>query len=455
MQVYLIPVEGKTIIYRPLLRLAFVGNRAMADLALHLLAERGKEGAGGSPSSSAGEAEEAVQFLEAVGFLEPDPRSPPPPSRAFHPTTAVLLLTSRCNLRCTYCYARGGEGPVQDLSPALARTVIDEVHRNAQETRQSRFDLTFHGGGEPLEAWDVLREATLYARDKELPCHVTMVSNGVCSPSRLAWLMEHLDSFSLSFDGTRATQDRQRPLASGRGSFEAVIKTIRALDEAKFSYGIRLTATPPFRGRLAEDVRFLCEHTGCPAMQVEPAFNVRRGEHQGPTLEEAEAFADAYLEAFEIASLAGRQLTFSGARPWALTQSFCRAPYTALIANPAGELVACYEVADGDHPLARMSTLGHMDGDGIVLDQAAREAFYDYLDAQRAECEDCFCLWHCAGDCYTRAHAAGGHPGGESPRCHMNRRIMSGMLLWNIMHGDGVWRGGRVHPQAAQLMREF
>ena len=38
-EVYAIPVAGKVLLYRPLLHLAFVGNQAMADLTLDLVAE--------------------------------------------------------------------------------------------------------------------------------------------------------------------------------------------------------------------------------------------------------------------------------------------------------------------------------------------------------------------------------------------------------------------------------
>jgi uncharacterized protein len=447
LEVFAIPVEGKYLLYRPLRRLAFVGNRAMADLTLALV--HGKAPANAAPA-------EAAAFLESIGFLEPDPPPPPPLAPAYHPAIAVLLLTSRCNLRCTYCYADGGRRPAQDLSLALAQAAIDQVCQNAVELGYPYFELTFHGGGEPVQAWDVLQEAVAYAQSKELPCRVSMVSNGVYSARQREWLLHHLDSFSLSFDGRPETQDRQRPFANGRGSFRAVRRTLEALDEAGFSYGIRLTATAPWRGQLAEDVRFICQETGCQGMQVEPAFNTRRGVHQGPTPAESQAFVNAFMEAFEIARSAGRQLTYSGARPWLLTQSFCTAPHSALIVNPAGKLVACYEVADGDHPLAEMSILGHVADGQVLVDDRAREGLLTYLDEQRATCRDCFCYWHCAGDCYTRRSAAApGYPPGASPRCTMNREITARILLWYIMNSDGVWRGQGGHPQMMQLMRTF
>jgi uncharacterized protein len=447
-EIFAIPIEGKFIIYRPLLQLAFIGNQAMANLALNLARHETSSGADAS--------EEAMTFLSAIGFLEPDPPPPPPPDPSYRPTIAVLLLTNRCNLRCTYCYASGGEGPIQDLSPELSRMVIDRVCQTAIELGRPHFDLTFHGGGEPVQAWETLREATAYARSKDLPCRVSLVSNGVWTARQREWILHNLDSLSISFDGAQETQDRQRPFASGRGSFKAVMRTLKALDQAGFSYGIRMTATAPWQGRLPEDVRFICEETGCPVMQVEPAFNTRRGEHQGPTQEESEAFVESFMEAFEIANQAGRQLTYSGARPWLLTRTFCTAPYGALIVNAAGSLVTCYEITSQSHLLAERSTVGCVTGSQIVVDHQARDALLTYLEEKRAACQGCFCYWHCAGDCYTRSFVAeAGTLRGSSPRCTMNREITARILLWYIMTGDGVWRGQGVHPQEAQLLRTF
>jgi uncharacterized protein len=448
MEIFAIPVDGKFIIYRPLVRLAFVGNRAMADLALNLTHQEA--------GSEAKAPDEVTTYLRTIGFFEPDPPSPPPQDRSYRPTTAVLLLTNRCNLRCTYCYASGGEGPIEELSLELAQKAIDYACQNASELGRPHFGLTFHGGGEPVQAWDTLQKATAYARDKDLPCRVSMVSNGVWTARQREWILDNADVLSISFDGRRETQDHQRPFASGRGSFASVMRTLEALDQAGFSYGIRMTAIAPWRENLPKDVRFICEETDCPAMQVEPAFNARRGEHQGPTEEEGEAFAEAFMEAFEIAGRAGRRLNYSGARPWVLASTFCTAPYGALIVNAAGNLVSCYEVSDEGHPLAEMSTVGRIDGSHVVLDQEARDGLLTHLDEKRAGCRDCFCYWHCAGDCYVRSFYAqtSGRPG-ANPRCAMNREITTRILLWYIMAGDGVWRGRKADVQEAELFRAF
>jgi uncharacterized protein len=456
LEVYAIPIEDKILLYRPLRHLAFVGNQAMADLTLSLLdgkASAAPSNASNPPSDSH---PQALDFLHKIGFLKPDPKPPAAPECEFKPTSAVLLLTSRCNLRCTYCYAGGGEREVQDLTPAMARTAIDTVYRNAVELKKPRFELIFHGGGEPMQALDVIKEAVAYARTKDLPFRSSMVSNGVWSKSQREWILQNFDGVGLSVDGGQETQDRQRPLASGKGSFNAVMRTIRAMDEAGFNYGIRMTALPPWPGSLAEDVGYLCEATSARSIQVEPAFNTERGTHRAPTQPEAETFIEAFKEAFEVAAQAGVQLMYSGARPWGLTPSFCQAPYNLLIVNPAGILVGCFEATDEEYPIFESLRIGKIDGENVVVNHENRDALHQTMAQRRAECQGCFCYWHCGGDCYSRVFAPQVYGDPKfSPRCTMNREITAHILLWYIARGDGVWRGQGGHPQGKELMKAF
>jgi uncharacterized protein len=432
-----VPVQDGVLIYRPLARLAFVGNRAMAGLA-RSLALNGQGTAGADCPS------EVRAFLEGIGFLEPDPPPPLPREVDYRPANAVLLLTNRCNLRCIYCYASAGEVASESMSPALARAAIDCVHANARDLEHPSFELTFHGGGEPVLAWETLTQAVVHARSRDLPARITAVSNGIWSEGQRQWIVDNLDRVTISCDGAPATQDRQRPYPSGRGSSEAVMRTLRGLDRVGFAYGIRLTALAPWRGRLAADVRFLCEETGCRSMQVEPAFNAGRGVYRPPSPAEGDEFVASFLEAHEVARRAGRRLTYSGARPWLLTSSFCSAPYGSLIINAAGELVTCYEVTGEHHPLAAACTFGRLEGDRAIADEGRRRAMLRRMETRREGCRDCFCYWHCAGDCHVKAFYPGAEAApGSSTRCRVNRAITLELLLARVAEAeDGVWRGG-------------
>jgi uncharacterized protein len=109
--------------------------------------------------------------------------------------------------------------------------------------------------------------------------------------------------------------------------------------------------------------------------------------------------------------------------------------------TPEGDLVTCYEITDRQHPMAEMCTVGRIEGKQVVLDQERRADFLSQLEARRQSCRDCYCYWHCAGDC----HAKTFYPGVDttpisSPRCQMNRAILAQQLLWFIANSeDGLY----------------
>jgi uncharacterized protein len=434
MELHLIPVEAaegdRFILYRPLIHLAFIGNRSMAKLALRY--------GDAPPGLQEFQEQEALQFLEKIGFFTPDtPPAPIQPSLS----NAVLLLTNRCQLRCSYCYASGGEGLPKRLSVETGRKAIDLVHEQAEANRSSEFRVDFHGGGEPTLAWETLQELVQYARKKPLRARISVTSNAIWSEAQADWLMAHLDFVSISMDGSPSTQNRQRPLRGHQPSSSIVMQNILKLDEGGFKYGIRMTTCSPWN-HLKDDVSYIIEHTHCRSMQVEPAFNTQRGMHSLPTQGDGDAFIQAFLEAYEIAKANQASLTYSGARPTTTASTFCSAPLKALVVNPDNQIVACYEITDQGHPLAEIASFGKIENGEPCLDQAARERFSTLLSERFATCRDCFCHWTCAGDCFARAFAEG--PGGhlvKNQRCHINREITRYLLLDLIQSSGGVWRG--------------
>lgn len=435
MEIFAVPItnapgEEKFIIFRPLIGLAFVGNRAMADIALSFKDNQG------FPHSID---DNVNTFLDSIGFFNPDPPHQTQLGGEFQPTTVVPLLTNQCQLRCTYCYAAAGEAPQTELQIDKGRIAIDYVCKIAQRLKHSLFEVSFHGGGEPTYAWDVLRELVAHARQKEVPAKITLTTNGVWSLKQFDWIIANIDEFTISIDGRPETQDRQRPTGSGVGSSEIVMRTLRKLEEHSIPYGIRMTAIAPWEN-LPLDVDYLCEQTGCHSIQVEPAFNLGRGGHIQPDEADLREFTDAFIEAFEIAAQANRVFYYSGARLGVVAAGFCTAPYQALIVTPGGDLVTCYEVTNNSHPLADISVIGNIANGDVCLDHSTRDNLHKLLQERRTTCRECFCYWSCAGDCYLQAFEPG--PSGHlihSTRCDMNRLIMENLLLWNIEKSEGVW----------------
>lgn len=427
--VHFLPLRGHYLIYRPLRRLAFIGNQALVDYL------RGRADA---PATTPVRPD-VETLLDRTRFWEPaDPPAAAPRPRALAPTVAVLLMTNRCNLACTYCYAAAGSRPPADMPWPIAKTVIDTAFSNAVASGDGRFGLSFHGGGEPTLNWPVLTAAVKHARSRSLPCDISLASNGVWSARTTDFVCRNFDSVTLSFDGIRAVQDAQRPHRSGRGSFETVLRSTRALDVARVGYGIRMTVTPATLGRLPESVSLLCNETGVRAVQVEASFTAERGVYADLPADTCQAFASAFLEAARIAARRNVFVSYSGARPWVIAHAFCLAPTRALIATPEGRLVACFEAAGDGHPYADEFTIGRVTADGVEHDAVAFDRFFQRQEARRAACGECFCYWHCCGDCAARAMVS---PAPSSMRCAVNREVTQGLITDYVERGAGLWMG--------------
>jgi uncharacterized protein len=430
MEISIIPIDDQDhyIIYRPLLGLAFIGNQAMAELCQQWNNARSK---------NKDENFEVKKFLSDIGYFLPE-KQPYKPDRIL--STAVLLLTNQCQLRCTYCYAAAGEASRKALSIETGKTAIDYVVQQASSHGRKFFTVDFHGGGEPSYEWDLLQALTRYARNKPLPVKTSLTSNAIWSEKQLEWIVQNIDRLSISMDGDAETQNLQRPLENNRPSFDIVFRNLALLDKAEYQYGIRMTVCPPWN-KLKDNVKFISENTKCRSLQVEPAFNLLRGAHTQPDENQYHQFADAYLEAYEVALQYGTKLLYSGSRPGIITNVFCSAPYNALVVNPDNQIVACYEITNSSHPLAAISTFGQIKDGEIQFDLASKTKFYQLLQERFDKtCKDCFCRWTCAGDCYTRAFYRESDYLTSGERCVMNKEITKNVILSLISKHDGVWR---------------
>jgi uncharacterized protein len=434
MDFYAIPFEDQHILYRPLRRLAFVGNAGLISYVREQQAGR----SGGN--------EEIDTFLDSVGFWRPGLSCDPAPNAEdVRPTQAVLLMTNRCNLRCTYCYADGGAAAkVEQLAWEPAKAVIDAVLANATDTENQQSGLTFHGGGEPTLHWDLLERAVAYVRDRSPSCSISCSSNGVWSDRKREFICEHFDNVSLSMDGVEAVQNAQRPSTGGRSSFSSVMESIAGLDEGEVDYGIRMTVLPESVDQVADGVRFLCENTSAATIQIEPTFTSSRGTYADLAEDFADAFASNFMEAWRAGVAANRQVYYSGARPWVVSCAFCLAPVKALCVTPDAKLVTCFEVFSGALPQASPFVVGYVREGRVEHDVPALRAFLAETNRRRESCRQCFCYWHCCGDCMTRREVSAPMTSG---RCRVTREVTRQLLASYIAEGDGVWMGIRETEQ--------
>lgn len=332
--------NNKFILYRPLNQIAFIGNRAMVDLAQTLLDD---------PALIKQKChEEAVMFLSNIHFFS---EQKPPAKLRQSIDTAVLLLTNHCQLNCRYCYAAPAHTNPETLKFSTARSVIDQVVRLTKQRGEEHFIVDFHGGGEPTLEWELLKQCIQYARSKSLSPSFQLTSNLIWSKEQAEYIIQNIDHLSVSMDGTPATQDANRPFLSGGGSARVVLENLKRMDDSQYSYGIRLTATDPWEN-LSANIDFILENTSCRYIQVEPAFRPVNGGNGQQTAQAFEQFTRAFLQAVQMIKPAQASVQFSGSDPTMVRPLFCNALSRALIVNPQDDLVSCYEISYRAHPLA-------------------------------------------------------------------------------------------------------
>ena len=443
--IYSIPVNDKYLIYVPLKPLAFIGNGATLNLVADLVS--GAAHIDNIP-------EDLSRFLHKVGFFEPNIFTSPstpliiPTLELYKPTICILMPTTACNLRCTYCYASPSGGSQKIMSWNIAKKAIEVVHKNAQQQGREFFTLGFHGGGEPTLAWELFNKAVLFAKkSQDLKCVVSLTTNGYWSDEFCKKILDQVDEVSLSFDGDKNTQNVLRPDSKGQGTFPVLIKTIKSLDRREIPYGIRMTVTRESLDNLCHNVDFLCHETNCQTIQIEPVYAQGRAAKSGTvTIEDPKKFVALFMEARERAKEAGRRVYYSAARPWTITGEFCTAFHSALIVTSEGELTSCYEVFDQNHPLSDQFIFGRVEphlrdylSDSIVLYPGKREQLAADIAENRSSCKGCFCYYHCAGDCPPKAFMA--RMSQDTRRCDITRMITRELLLEKIEESGGVWRG--------------
>lgn len=189
---------------------------------------------------------DVVKQLGRLGILmEPETADPSNkqavPDGAGSMTHLAIFVTTKCNLRCAYCYARGGDTE-KTISRDIWRPTIDHffstLSADADQGRANRksVNLSIHGGGEATVEFATLKEIVAEFRGRAhaagLESSVGMGTNGTYSDSVSQWIIKNNISVNISLDGPRNIQNLLRPFRSGQPSYDVVIRNLQSLVNA-------------------------------------------------------------------------------------------------------------------------------------------------------------------------------------------------------------------------------
>jgi uncharacterized protein len=362
-------------------------------------------------SASSGDA--SVQdTLDRFGlFSSPEIDDTPLTSPPIHALS--LAVAQKCNLGCTYCYARQGDfgGPAKGMSWETAQRAVELLLQGAAP--KTHVNLAFLGG-EPLANRAVLREATEYAADlahkRDVEIGFSVTTNATLVTEEDADFFEkHGFAVTVSVDGLREDHDRQRPFKTGGGSFNRVMERAHLLlhEQKKMQVSARVTVTPG-NLRLKECLEFFLK-MGFHSVGFSPVLRSPTGHGEFSATDLAallEAMVECGIE-FERRAIGGERYAFSNIvnalheihrgthRPYP-----CGAGAGYFGVSADGELAACHRfVGDTD---GMMGTLVA----GVDREQQNRWLAERHVHFQ-SPCRDCWARYLCGGGCHHEVIARG------------------------------------------------
>lgn len=211
-------------------------------------------------------------------------------------TSAMLVVTHACNLRCVYCFVN--KKP-EHMSYETALNAVKFLIENAESINKVP-NINFFGG-EPTLMWDsiIVPLTTWIRREYAKPFTIGITTNGtLLDDERMSFLLENHVSVLFSIDGDKVTQDYNRPYHNGEGSFDSLSSIIPKISK-NFPYAtFRSTAIPPTCQHVFDNIMF-ARDSGFKKFYVVPnVFEAWTEDQKAILKHELDKYVDYYIEEY-------------------------------------------------------------------------------------------------------------------------------------------------------------
>lgn len=313
----------------------------------------------------------------------------------------ALGLTQDCTLECLYCHAEAGKR--KEMTVDLIDSSLKHAFETTKKDNLKRLNISFAVGGEPTTNWKLFTNCVnlikAYERNYSIPTNLSMTTNGFYGNTKRVFITKYFDNILLSFDGTQQIQNLHRPTRAGKDSFNFVKETAKYYVKNVKSFAIRSTISNISVAKMPEIVRYFVKTFGINYHIVfEPLVPIGRAIDNSETVFEPsqDDFIKYYILAKELAKELGIEIRTSAANQQRLVTGFCGAmTIPSFTVTTDGIITTCERDSDGDN-----YWYGNYSKSQKEFEFNSERLDYNKTLVEIPEkCNDCFCKWHCAGDC--------------------------------------------------------
>jgi len=314
----------------------------------------------------------------------------------------TFLLTTRCNLNCTYCYGNR-KTDYKTLDFGFAKRVLCDYAETSELNR-----IRFSADGEPTTEMEILEKIFNEAKRLNSDVLAEIISNGTFNEDAAKWLAENLDYIYISADLLPESHDKYRLTITGNPSSPPILKNLELFNKMqnkRAKIGICATITKNNVEQQKEAIDFYYNNYGVDIFWVAPVITpiydiAEKTCEPVDMMQFAQTFIEAHTHAWQRKIFYESSLTanFDGE-----TNKTCCACIPAPYLTVDGYLSACKLAAYGTNA-GKMDSMIYArydsQNDKIIYDAEKIKVLRSRtLQNMSAQCWNCAAGKHCAGYC--------------------------------------------------------